>query len=104
MNLLPKLVTRHSQKELKIIWNDGKESIYKLRELRAACLCALCKHEITRESLIKLEDISEDINVIKIETVGNYALHFAWSDGHSTGIYSYEHLREVSNGTPQNKD
>jgi len=24
----------------------------------------------------------------KIEVVGNYALHFTWSDGHSTGIYS----------------
>lgn len=104
MDFIPKLVTRHSQNELKIIWNDGEEKIYKLRELRAACLCALCKHEITRESLIKLEDIPEDINVIKIETVGNYALHFTWSDGHSTGIYSYEHLREVCGGISQNKN
>ena len=29
------------------------------------------------------------------EAVGNYAIRIQWSDGHSTGIYSYEHLRKV---------
>jgi ATP-binding protein involved in chromosome partitioning len=33
--------------------------------------------------------------MVKIEVVGNYALAFYWSDGHSTGIYSYEHLRKL---------
>lgn len=93
--LVPKLVTRHSPSGLKIIWSDNKECIYNLRSLRYYCQCALCKHEITREKLIKLEDIPEDINMVKIEVVGNYALSFYWSDGHSTGIYSYEHLRKL---------
>ena len=89
---IPKLITRNSPAELKIIWNDNKECIYNLRELRFACQCALCKHEITNERLIKLENIPPDINLLKVELVGNYALHFTWSDNHSTGIYSYDYL------------
>jgi DUF971 family protein len=27
--------------------------------------------------------------------VGNYAINIAFSDGHSTGIYSYDHLRSI---------
>jgi hypothetical protein len=27
--------------------------------------------------------------------VGNYALSFAWSDGHQTGIYTFGHLRDL---------
>jgi DUF971 family protein len=27
--------------------------------------------------------------------VGRYAIRFHWSDGHSTGIYTFEHLREL---------
>ena len=27
--------------------------------------------------------------------VGNYALQIQFSDGHATGIYSFEHLREI---------
>ena len=94
-NIIPKLVTRDSPTSLKIVWNDGKESIYNLRELRYACKCALCRREIIGNKLKKPEDIPEDINVLGIKTVGNYALHFSWSDGHSTGIYSYDYLREL---------
>jgi DUF971 family protein len=27
--------------------------------------------------------------------VGRYAIRFHWSDGHSTGIYTFEQLREL---------
>ena len=97
IQVFPKLITKNSPTELKIIWNDDKECIYKLRELRLNCQCAMCRHEMTGERLIKLENIPEDINLVKAELVGNYALHFAWSDNHTTGIYSYEYLRKLCN-------
>ena len=94
-NFIPKLVTKDSTNNLKIVWNDNKECIYNLRELRASCQCALCKHEMTGEKLISVENIPLDINLVKAEIVGNYALHFNWSDNHTTGIYSYEYLRKL---------
>ena len=92
---IPKLVTKDSAGNLKIIWNDDKECIYNLRELRFSCQCALCKHEMTGEKLISLDEIPADMNLVKVEIMGNYALHFTWSDNHTTGIYSYEYLRKL---------
>ncbi len=31
-----------------------------------------------------------------VEPVGNYAIRIIWNDGHSTGIYSFAHLRKIS--------
>jgi DUF971 family protein len=36
----------------------------------------------------------------RIEPVGNYALAIAWSDGHSTGIYRFDFLRELAQERP----
>ena len=92
---IPKLVTKDSDSNLKIVWNDDKECVYSLRELRFSCQCALCRHEGTGEKLISLDKIPDDINLLKVEIVGNYALHFTWSDNHTTGIYTYEYLRKL---------
>ena len=36
------------------------------------------------------------LRILGVEPVGNYALKIDWSDGHSTGIYSFAHLRSIS--------
>lgn len=92
---IPKLVTRASNNDLKIVWGDDRECVYNLRKLRSMCRCALCRHDVTLQKSIKLEDVPENINLLKVEFVGNYALHFNWSDNHSTGIYSYDYLRSL---------
>ncbi len=38
---------------------------------------------------------SKPIDITKTETIGRYAIHFLFNDGHSTGIYSYDHLRKI---------
>ena len=35
------------------------------------------------------------IKMTNVEPVGNYAVQIFWNDGHSTGIYSYDHLRKI---------
>jgi DUF971 family protein len=30
-----------------------------------------------------------------VEPVGNYAFRINWSDGHSSGIYSYDRFRKI---------
>ena len=34
-----------------------------------------------------------DIRLTRVWSVGNYALGLAFSDGHDTGIYTFDHLR-----------
>jgi DUF971 family protein len=36
----------------------------------------------------------KDVNIAKIEPVGNYAVQLTFSDGHDTGIYSWDLLYE----------
>jgi DUF971 family protein len=35
------------------------------------------------------------IKILNVEQVGHYAIKIDWSDGHNTGIYSFEHLRKI---------
>ena len=37
----------------------------------------------------------------KLETVGNYALKLHFSDGHNTGLYTWEYLRKLSLEQPE---
>ena len=80
---------------LTIRWSDQHVSRYATRDLRLACRCAGCVDEWTHRSLLKPDLIPRDLKAKNIEVMGNYALHFDWSDGHSTGIYTYDYLREV---------
>lgn len=78
---------------LGISWNDGHESIYHVRNIRLSCRCANCIDEWTREKLLKDEMVPSDIKPKKLETVGRYALQIDWSDGHNSGIFTFEQLR-----------
>src|SRR5688572_4273133 len=80
---------------ISILWNDGHASVYAARDLRLSCRCAGCVDEWSHASLIKPELVPLNITPKGIQAMGNYALHFDWSDGHNTGIYTYDYLREV---------
>lgn len=82
-------------RELEITWTDGHVSAYPVAYLRRTCKCAACIDEWTGAPLLKPETVSEDIKPVRIDPVGRYAVHIVWSDGHSSGIYSFDHLRAV---------
>jgi len=78
-----------------IRWSDGHVGRYEGRDLRLACRCAACVDEWSHESLVQPDRVPFDVKPKAIEVMGNYALHLDWSDGHNTGIYTYDYLREV---------
>lgn len=80
---------------LSITWSDGHASVYEPVHLRLACQCAHCVSEITGERLIDLNDIDPGIKPKEMRPVGRYGVQFEWSDGHSTGIYTFARLREL---------
>lgn len=77
-----------------IEWEDGTSSRFSNRLLRGFCPCAYCQgHQGPirwASGANALDPVLEDI-----EEVGNYALRLTWSDGHSTGIYSFRFLWEL---------
>jgi ATP-binding protein involved in chromosome partitioning len=92
---VPKRVFQKDKKTLAIAWSDGVESHFDVRELRLACPCASCRDELTGERILDPGRVPEDVHPVTVGSVGNYGLKIRWSDGHETGIYSYDRLREL---------
>lgn len=81
--------------KLRIEWDDGHVSDYPPRYLRINCRCAGCRDEMTGEPLLDARAVPRGVHPLKIRYVGRYALRFDWSDGHDTGIYSFDLLRSI---------
>jgi len=95
----PVQIVEESTSELSIKWSDDSETSYRAADLRRACPCASCRDEWTGEKILDASNVPDDIDFGHISIVGRYALNFHFSDGHDTGIYSFEYLRKLS-GTP----
>ena len=93
--LTPLVVKRISPTETEIAWNDGHVSSYPSWYLREKCPCAVCVEEFTGARKVVSGSIPASLERVGIGPIGNYALHFSWSDGHSTGIYTFELLRKL---------
>ncbi len=91
----PREIMQESDARLRITWADGRVCTFDAPDLRRACPCAGCINEWTGERMLRPETISDSLTISDIEIVGRYALNFSWSDGHSTGIYSFHYLREL---------
>jgi DUF971 family protein len=84
-----------SRHALEITWDDGHRSRYTYRTLRQLCPCAHCVDEWTGEKRLDPGRVAANIHPTEINRVGAYALRFAWSDGHGTGIYTFTFLRSI---------
>jgi DUF971 family protein len=91
----PESIRQSGPGELEIVWKDGHVSRYPVVHLRRSCRCASCVDEWSGEQILKVDQVPDDVKPLRIEPVGRYALHFDWSDGHSSGIYSFVLLRNV---------
>lgn len=76
-----------------IEWSDGIISEYRLSDLQRMCSCARCRDEKTGRVLIDPSSISDDLQAVRIVSVGRYALKIFFSKGCSKGIYSFKLLR-----------
>ena len=81
----------HGARVLEITWGDGHRCAYPHRILRGYCPCAGCQGHAGGIRFVE----AGDPELHGIEQVGNYALEFAWPDGHKTGIYTFRFLRTL---------
>jgi len=89
-----------------VTWADGHASHYEFAYLREECPCATCND--AREKKAALGDLASPVKsspalpmfkpkprAQAATQVGNYAIQISFTDGHSTGIYSYDNLRNI---------
>ena len=88
-------MTRVNPKQTDITWNDGHFGSYPSWYLRENCMCAECVEEFTGRRRIVHGSIPSTVERRSVSPIGNYALTFEWSDGHNSGIYTFEYLRRL---------
>ena len=95
--MIPKNIRRLSARELSIIWDDGHTGRHTMQVLRRYCPCASCKMEMeTPEGSPILPILKQgQFELTSIDLVGKYAVQLTWADGHRTGIYTFDHLRQL---------
>jgi len=89
--------------EVAIVWSDGAESYFSFEVLRAASPSAETQGErdiFGQQYGGQGAKKFPGVQVLGWEQVGNYALRFDFSDGHRTGLYSYDYLRKLANLKP----
>jgi DUF971 family protein len=91
---------------LTIVWSDGRTSRYTIVHLRRMSPSAdmrELREQMRRNPLTVLPSPKDGgtrapLTALSAELVGSYALRIAFSDGHATGIYTWEYLREIDGG------
>ena len=93
--VVPKRIRRQDE-GLLIVWDDGgHEGFFPARALRLSCPCAECVEEMSGRPLLDPDRVPLDVRPVTVELVGAYGLQVRWSDGHGTGIYTFERLLAV---------
>jgi len=91
---------QHIGEELAIKWDDATETFIRLEKLRRSCPCAECKGEVdVMGHLYKGPERTLTPLAFQLRTlifVGTYAVQPFWADGHSSGIYPFEYLRQIA--------
>ncbi|MBZ0201716.1 MAG: DUF971 domain-containing protein [Ignavibacteria bacterium] len=95
MNFSPVKINIRDSRYLCINWDDGSESMLQLANLRKSCPCASCVAEKLNKPASYIPLLaSPQLTIRDIKMVGYYAVQIVWQDGHDSGIYTYEKLRE----------
>lgn len=80
---------------MEVDWADGHTSRLTFEYLRVECPCAECKGHTPDQAQVITG--KEDVRVVDVAPVGNYAVQLHFSDGHNTGIFTWEYLRMLDN-------
>lgn len=113
MVILPTNLVIVDERTLRIDWSDGQQRLYAFRELRDSCPCAGCRESRKEGSAssgaaapanpLQLTILSPaetlPLRVVSMRPVGNYAYSIQFSDGHDSGIFTFEFLRSLGTAT-----
>jgi DUF971 family protein len=100
VNVYPTKLAIVEGNRLLIEWSDGERREYAFADLRDHCPCATCREKRAAPApktllpVLKMEE-AQPLAINGMRPVGHYAYSIEFSDGHDTGIYTFELLREL---------
>ena len=92
------LILHKISRTLEVEFDNGESFILPCEYLRVFSPSA----EVRGHGQEKLVVGKEHVNILSIEPVGNYAAKLIFSDGHRTGLYSWETLYSLGKNQQQN--
>ncbi len=101
---LPVDLKKTNDRCLVIGWSDGLRQTIPFRKLRDGCRCATCNDKRDKQAsnrppsnVLPILSAAEarPLDIEKMHPVGNYAYNIHFSDGHSSGIFTFEMLRSM---------
>lgn len=94
----PIALRKEGDDRLLINWSDGHHSVHTWHKLRENCPCAGCRDEREKPAdpfrILKPAELAP-LKPVGITPIGQYAYKITWSDGHDTGLFTLEHLRQL---------
>jgi len=82
-----------ASRRLELTFDDGAHGLLSCEFLRVFSPSAEVRGHGAGQEV--LQTGKEEVNIDAIEPVGNYAVRLIFSDGHDTGLYSWDYLHEL---------
>ncbi len=79
---------------LTLSFNEGANIDMSCEYLRVYSPSAEVRGHGAGQEVLQLD--KETVNIMAIESVGNYAVRLVFSDGHETGLYTWSYLLELA--------
>ena len=101
MNDAPAHLDLVKDRGLTIKWTDGSECFYSigyLRKMSPSAEARQLRKQMSENPLTVLPasfNSDQPLTALGAELVGNYAIRIEFSDGHNTGIYTWEYLKDI---------
>ena len=93
--VIDKIILHKKSRVLELLFHDGFEVKLTCEFLRVYSPSAEVRGHGPGQEVLQIG--KKNVFIESIEQVGNYAIKLKFSDGHDSGIYSWEYLREISN-------
>jgi DUF971 family protein len=87
------ITLKRKSRVIEVAWADGTRYALPFEYLRVFSPSAEVRGHGGGEG--KLELAKENVQVTQVEPVGVYAVRLRFDDGHDTGLYSWDFLREL---------
>ncbi|MDA8092666.1 MAG: DUF971 domain-containing protein [Betaproteobacteria bacterium] len=90
----PTEIKLHQQsRQLEIAFSDGAKFLLPCEFLRVYSPSAEVRGHGPGEEVLQVG--KKEVGITKIDPVGNYAVQLTFSDGHDSGLYSWDYLHEL---------
>ena len=82
------------RRTLEVLFDDGETVRLTAERLRVESPSAEVQGHSPREK--KRVTGKDDVAIVDVQPIGNYAIKIVFDDGHDTGLYSWDYLRKLA--------